>query len=140
MDGDDISFVELDRAGMWTAWQRDRWNIPVPPADTLVLSPSDMTEVPVVALIPGLAFDAEGGRLGRGKGYYDRFLASVAVARATAAHMTAASATRGDLAATTAAAADLPPFVTLGYGYTTQRVARVPVDTHDIPLDGLVTG
>ena len=27
-----------------------------------------------VALIPGMAFDADGNRLGRGKGYYDRFL------------------------------------------------------------------
>ena len=29
-----------------------------------------------IALIPGLAFDAQGHRLGRGKGYYDRFLTS----------------------------------------------------------------
>ena len=27
-----------------------------------------------VALVPGMAFDKEGHRLGRGKGYYDRFL------------------------------------------------------------------
>lgn len=29
-----------------------------------------------VMFIPGLAFDKYGGRLGRGKGYYDRYLAS----------------------------------------------------------------
>lgn len=27
-----------------------------------------------VVLVPGMAFDGEGNRLGRGKGYYDRFL------------------------------------------------------------------
>ncbi len=33
----------------------------------------DITEVDF-AVIPGLAFDKQGGRLGRGKGYYDRLL------------------------------------------------------------------
>ena len=30
-----------------------------------------------VVLVPGMAFDVEGNRLGRGKGYYDRFLKSL---------------------------------------------------------------
>lgn len=30
-----------------------------------------------VVLAPGMAFDAQGHRLGRGKGYYDRFLSSL---------------------------------------------------------------
>lgn len=30
-----------------------------------------------VAVVPGMAFDSQGHRLGRGKGYYDRFLSRI---------------------------------------------------------------
>ena len=60
-----------------------------------------------IALIPGLAFDAQGHRLGRGKGYYDRFLASF----------------KGK---------------TIGVCFDFQKVAEVPVDAHDIPVDCVV--
>jgi 5-formyltetrahydrofolate cyclo-ligase len=61
-------------------------------------------------LVPGLAFDRRGFRLGRGAGYYDRFLA------------------------------DLPPDrPRWAIAYTTQIVAQVPIEPHDQPIDGIAT-
>lgn len=58
-----------------------------------------------VILVPGLAFDPQGRRLGRGKGYYDRFLA---------AH---------------------PDIYKIGICFDFQKVPEVPVDAFDIPVD-----
>ena len=62
-----------------------------------------------VALVPGLAFDKENFRLGRGKGFYDRFLASA-----------------GD------------SVYKVGIGYSFQLVERVPKEEHDSQLDLLI--
>ena len=65
-----------------------------------------------VALVPGVAFDAAGHRLGRGRGYYDRFLAEHLVPRTS----------------------HLAPRL-IGVCFPFQRVAVVPVDAHDVVLD-----
>ena len=63
-----------------------------------------------LALVPGVAFDRRGGRLGFGKGYYDRFLIR------------------------------LGPFAcTVGLAFECQLFDRVPLLTHDVVLHKLVT-
>lgn len=119
IQGGDIVFVELLPA--WRSWPRDRWDIPAPPESLTALSHDDIAKVPTLALIPGLAFDRSGGRLGRGKGYYDRFLAGV-------------QAARGRLGCAAES------FFAVAYGFESQLVELVPMDERDIPLDGLVLG
>lgn len=68
--------------------------------------------VPGVVLVPLLAFDRAGYRLGYGGGYYDRTLESLR----RAAHVT-----------------------TIGIGFAAQEVADVPHDRHDQRLDWIAT-
>ncbi|WP_419842938.1 5-formyltetrahydrofolate cyclo-ligase [Candidatus Poriferisodalis sp.] len=53
------------------AMERHRFGFPQPIADALELKPRHI----VLALVPGLAFDRRGTRLGRGAGYFDELLA-----------------------------------------------------------------
>lgn len=73
---------------------------------------------PAIVLAPLLGCDRRGGRLGWGKGYYDRMLAA-----------RDAAAARG---------AGLRPFV-VGVAFSCQLVADVPMDAHDRRLDAIVT-
>lgn len=66
---------------------------------------------PDLLIVPLLAFDAEGGRLGQGGGYYDRTLAALAGRRP----------------------------VVIGLAFAGQAVERVPCDPHDQKLDGILT-
>jgi 5-formyltetrahydrofolate cyclo-ligase len=63
-----------------------------------------------VAVVPGVAFDPRGGRLGAGGGHYDRLLACLA-----------ADGTR------------------IGVAFTCQLVPHVPTEPHDQPVDVVIT-
>ncbi len=69
--------------------------------------------IPEVALVPLLAFDRKGFRLGYGGGYYDRTLAEW---RALGHRVK-----------------------TIGLGFAVQEVPNVPVDPHDQRLDAILT-
>ncbi|HPT86895.1 MAG TPA: 5-formyltetrahydrofolate cyclo-ligase [Bacillota bacterium] len=76
------------------------------PWDTPLLDPAVLDLV----IIPGIAFDMKGNRLGHGAGYYDRFLSRVP--------QTAYK---------------------LGLAYDIQVTSEVPVTDRDQPLNGLLT-
>lgn len=77
-DGDVMRFHEVPVSTSIAALPCGAMNIPTPPADAPLV---DARELAVV-VVPGLGFDAAGGRLGRGKGYYDKALAHVDLERA----------------------------------------------------------
>ncbi len=56
----------------WHELAPGAWDIPEPVDGCPAVSP---TQVDLI-LVPGVAFDRQGGRLGYGGGFYDRFLAS----------------------------------------------------------------
>jgi 5-formyltetrahydrofolate cyclo-ligase len=81
------------------------WSIPVP-LDTAPVV------VPDVLLVPMLAFDGQGYRLGYGGGFYDRTLAELRARK---------------------------PVVAVGVAFSGQEVAHVPREAHDEPLDWILT-
>jgi 5-formyltetrahydrofolate cyclo-ligase len=64
-------------ADMRDSFQAHPFGMLEPPADAPVMSAEDLAAARTLVLTPGLAFDRRGGRLGRGKGYYDRFFRSL---------------------------------------------------------------
>jgi 5-formyltetrahydrofolate cyclo-ligase len=79
-----------------------------------------MGTVPVI-LVPGVAFDAAGHRLGRGRGYYDRFLNTVGTVLLCQDSLTQKNR----------------PSV-FGVCFDFQKVPEVPTDEHDVPVDEVI--
>jgi 5-formyltetrahydrofolate cyclo-ligase len=93
-----------------------RWDIGAPLADRPfgLLEPMDDAPAvePELLLVPLLAFDRRGHRLGYGRGYYDRTLASLRARR---------------------------PIVAVGLAFAAQEMLSLPVGARDQRLDWVVT-
>ncbi len=70
-------------------------------------SPTNPEEIDLI-LVPGIAFDPKGHRIGYGKGFYDSLLKS----------------TRG---------------IKIGLAFHEQIIDEVPAESHDVPLDLIIT-
>jgi 5-formyltetrahydrofolate cyclo-ligase len=102
VEGARLTFSRIDRVESLVA---SRYGVREPPAGsaTEALGPD------VLVLVPGVAFDVLGARLGRGGGVWDRTLAAA------------------------------PGAAVMGVGYELQVIERLPCEPHDVPLDALST-
>lgn len=85
-----------------TAMSVDRYGIPIPAAGPGI--------APDIVLLPLLAFDTQGFRLGYGGGYFDRTLALL-----------------------------VPRPLAIGVGFELARVTDIRPQVHDLPLDAVIT-
>ena len=95
--GDEMKFLYLTDLSQVAA---SSFGIPEPIADEPVA-----TDSTALVLMPGLAFDTEGHRIGYGGGFYDKFLAQE------------------------------PEHPTVALCYDFQMVQNLPVDDYDIPVE-----
>ncbi len=98
---------------LFRAWRPED---PLEPAgfDTRVPLENQPELTPRILIVPMLAFDRSGHRLGYGGGFYDRTLARLRESGAG-------------------------PVLAVGVAYTAQEVAEVPRDGSDQPVDWIVT-
>ena len=73
-----------------------------------LLRPVEGGEIEAI-LVPAVAFDRRGYRVGYGGGYYDRFLPAA------------------------------PQAAKIGVAFSSQIIEKIPVDAHDLPVDMIVT-
>jgi 5-formyltetrahydrofolate cyclo-ligase len=110
--GDSLDFYKISsfkNPGM--ALGPGAWGIREPDATTASKFAAG-SGIPTLIVTPGLAFDRQGRRLGRGKGFYDRFFASL----------------------------DRTSYFALGLCLESQILPEIPVDSRDKTMDAICTG
>ncbi len=103
VEGDAMRFFDYDPQHLMCG----AFGIEEPAADATLCPPEAID----LLVVPGVAFTAAGDRMGRGRGYYDRYLSCAAF--------------RGR---------------TVGVCYAHQLVASLPVEPHDVRMDEVAAG
>jgi 5-formyltetrahydrofolate cyclo-ligase len=102
INGDELHLKEF--TGEHKLKSGDQYSIPEPEG-----IPFDNFDSIDLAIVPGIAFDKENNRMGRGKAYYDKTLSRL----------------KGKARL-------------IGICYDFQMVEKVPVEPHDIKMDGVI--
>lgn len=84
-----------------------------------------------VAIIPGMSFDDDGHRLGRGKGYYDRFLAKL---RGTEVDKSGTEVDKSDTEDKNLGTEVYKIGVCFGF----QKLQEIPFESHDILMNEVI--
>jgi 5-formyltetrahydrofolate cyclo-ligase len=111
IEGADITFYRYE--GHTRELVPNQFGILEPDPLWIPVDPLALDQGPLLVLCPGLGFDRSLRRIGRGKGYYDRFLARLRTGRL---------ASRA-----------------VGLAFGEQLEPEIPVCPHDQLLDGLIT-
>jgi 5-formyltetrahydrofolate cyclo-ligase len=112
IQGDDLIFHQLRQLD--TPLSVGPLNIREPWPAWPVLDIDDVSIGTLLIVTPGLGFDRQMNRLGRGKGFYDRFLRN-------------------------ALGRDIGNIHAIGVCFSEQLIESVPVSDHDIPVHGIIT-
>ena len=110
MGGNRMEMVELKNMDDYNNLPTTKWNIKQPKDDEP--RPEALDHGLDLILVPGMAFNLKGHRLGRGKGYYDTYLAKCL-------------------------AKSIKP-VTIALAFKEQVLDEIPVDDHDFLIDKII--
>ncbi len=101
INGDDLKIVRY--LGESSLVAGDKYGIPEPAGEAI-----DNEEDIELVIVPGVAFDRNNNRMGRGAGYYDRILRRIPAAKM------------------------------IGLAFDFQMTENVPVEEHDIKMDEII--
>lgn len=128
-----LMFAKLDSDTQFT---NGKYNINVPVFDDDTLLPATQLDV---VLLPLVAFDLHGARLGMGGGYYDRTFSFLLDTQRESSRKAIRKTSRDGEQRGGSQASGMTKPLMLGIAHEFQLQEKVPVEHWDVPLAGAIT-